>query len=211
MRVLVAGANGNTASRVARQLKERGGQPVAMIRDANQRAKFEAMEVETFVADLENRTRLEDSGCGAVVFAAGSGSKTGPDKTILVDEIGAVHLIDSAMDAGIKRFIMLSSINADPWSEGHKISHYYRAKGIADFYLRQTALDYTIVRPGRLTDGPGRGTVDLAPSLGRSGEIAREDVAQVIVESLETPAAVGKTFDVLEGDTPIREALKALD
>ncbi len=208
MRVLVAGANGNTGTRVVRQLKERGHEPIAVIRDAAQASKFEAMGVETMEGDLEEGVDVARARCAAAVFAAGSGSRTGKDKTVLVDEIGAVHFIDAALEAGTRRLIMLSSINADPWSEGHKISHYYRAKGVADLYLQQTPLEYTIVRPGRLTDEAGAGAVDLAERLGRSGEIAREDVAHVMVESLEVPNAICKAFDTLAGDTPIRQALE---
>lgn len=210
MRVLIAGANGKTGARVVAQLKRRGHEPVALLREESQRPRFEMVGVETYVADLEDWVDVGAVHPDAVMFAAGSGSRTGKDKTILVDEIGAIHFIDAAIAAGVDRFVMLGSINADPWSEGHKISHYYRAKGIVDFYLQQTKLDYTIVRPGRLTDEPGAGTVDLAPSLGRGGDIARDDVAHVMAESLEVPNTVRKAFDILSGDRPIRQALEAL-
>lgn len=205
MRVLVAGANGKTGTRIVRLLAEGPHEPVAMIRDPGQASKFERMGVETVVADLEEPLGHAVEGCDAVIFAAGSGSATGPEKTIDVDQKGAERLVDTAAERGARRFVMLSSISADPESEGHKISHYFRAKGIADEHLKRSGLDYTVVRPGRLTDDPGRGTVE-AGDLGRRGEVTRDDVAAFIVACLDQDATVGKTIDLLEGDTPIRDA-----
>lgn len=213
MRVLVVGANGATGSEVVRLLKERGEhEPLAMVRKAEQQSKFEQMGVSTLLADLENQQDFPRmvADVDGVIFAAGSGSKTGKDKTIAVDEIGAVRLIDAASATSVKRFVMLSSINADPWSEGHAISHYYRAKGVADFQLQHSDLQHTIVRPGRLTNDPAVGTIDAAPSLGRRGEIPRADVAAVLVETLDMDNTIGKAFEVLTNGSPIPEALAAL-
>lgn len=209
MRVLIVGANGATASRVVELLKESSHEPVAMIRKREQQRRFEEIGVPTLLADLERREDFPKMvvDVEAVIFAAGSGPKTGKDKTIAVDEIGAVRLVDAAEAASIKRFVMLSSINADPWSEGHPISHYYRAKGVADFHLEHSELQHTIVRPGKLTDDEPTGQIDLAPSLGRRGEIPRADVAAVLAETLDLDNTIGKTFEILSGDTAIPEAL----
>lgn len=206
MRVLVAGANGNTGTRIVRLLAAGPHQPVALIREADQKPKFDAMEVETVVADLEESLDRAVEGCDAVVFAAGSGSATGPEKTVDVDQEGAIRLVDTCAEHGVGRFVMLSTMGADPESEGHAISHYFRAKGVADEHLRGSDLDYTIVRPGRLTDDPGRGTVS-AGDLERGGEIPRDDVAAFIVACLDHDNTIGATVDVLEGDTPIRDAV----
>jgi uncharacterized protein YbjT (DUF2867 family) len=99
---------------------------------------------------------------------------------------------------------------ADPESRDEAMRPYLKAKGRADERLRESGLDYTIIRPGRLTDDAGTGTVDAAESLGRYGEIPREDVAATIAVALEAPNTVGKTFEVLAGDTPVRQATKSL-
>ncbi len=207
MRVLVIGANGLTGRRTVRLLKEGPHEPVAMIRDPEQAATFGEMEVESVVADLEEPLDPALDGIDAVIFAAGSGSKTGPDKTLAVDRDGAVRSIAAVEAAGIHRYIMLSAMRADPDSQGHPISHYLRAKGIADEHLRRSELAYTIVRPGRLTNDPGTGTVSLAPRLEPGGSISRDDVAAVMVACLDRPSTQRATFDILEGDTPIDEAL----
>lgn len=212
MRVLVVGANGATGRLIVQQLKEHSAhEPVAMVRDPQQQDQFEQMGVATLVADLEKRTDFPRmvADVDAAIFAAGSGSKTGKDKTILVDEIGAIRLVDAAEAASLQRFIMLSSINADPWSEGEKISHYQRAKGVADLHLAHSELAHTIVRPGRLTNEPATGKIAAAPQLERA-EIPRADVAAVIVECLDMDNTISKNFAIVSGDTPIPEALAGL-
>lgn len=210
MRVLVIGANGNTGTRVVRRLEAGPHEPVAMVRDEAQLPKFEEMGVEGVLGDLEEPVDHAMEGCDAVIFAAGSGSGTGLDKTVAVDRDGAVTSMVAAEVAGVERYVMLSSRGADPESEGRRISPYLRAKGVADVWLARSGLAYTIVRPGRLTDGEGKGTIELAPTLTRSGSIPREDVAEVLVQCLDVEATAGKTFAILSDDTPIREALEGL-
>ena len=215
MRVLVIGANGNTATRAVRLLKAGRHDPVAMIRDPNQREKFDALGVPTVLADLEYPIDHAVRGVEAILFAAGSGGHTGKDKTVLVDQLGAVRSIVAAAAAGVRRYVMLSAMNADVQSES-RIKHYHRAKAYADDFLRQTqdmldaAMDYTIVRPGGLTDDPGTGGVELAERIERSGTISRDDVAHVLVRCLDLDNTVGKTFDILGGKTRIEDALAAV-
>ena len=212
MRVLVAGANGNTAKRLIRRLVSDGRHDViAMIRNPAQKPTFDELGVSTVVGDLEDRADTERvvADVDAVVFAAGSGSKTGPDKTLAVDLIGAIRLADAAEAAGVERFVMLSSVNADPWSEGQKISHYYRAKGIADFHLQQSGMKWVIVRPGRLTDEPGTGKITAGPDVERA-EIPREDVAAVLAAAIDRDDLTGKTFVIVGGETAIDDALSDL-
>lgn len=210
MRVLVIGANGLTGRRIIRSLTEGPHQPVAMIRDPAQSPTFDEISVRSVVADLEEPIDPALEGIDAVIFAAGSGSKTGPDKTLAVDRDGAVRSIAAVEAAGIRRYMMLSAMRADPDGQGHPISHYLRAKGIADEHLRRSGLDYTIVRPGRLTNEPGTGKVSLAPRLEPGGQIPRDDVATTMVRCLDEPATERTTFDLLAGDAPIPEALRRL-
>lgn len=213
MKVLVIGANGKTGRRVVAQMEEGPHDPVAMVRDPAQLAHFAGIGVETVVGDVERSIAPLLGGVDAVIFAAGSGSKTGPDKTVDVDRDGAIRTIDEARAAGVRRYVMLSSIGADPESEGRKISHYYRAKGAADEHLRESGLEYVIVRPGRLTDEPGREKIRAAPSLDDTEgprEISRDDVASVLIRSLDHPGVAGLAFEILAGEVPIQRALDRL-
>lgn len=210
MRVLVAGANGGTGRLLVSRLAEAGHDPVAMVRDPDQGPDLRELGASgVVVADLEDDVSEAPAGCDAVMFAAGSGSKTGPDKTIRVDCMGAIRLIEASHD--VERFVMLSAMRVDDPDEGPEgLRHYLAAKKEADDWLRASGLDHTIVRPGRLSDDPGTGSVRMAGHLHDYGEIPRADVAAVMAACLEEDTTRGETFEVLSGDTPIREALTSL-
>ena len=141
MKVIVIGANGKTATRVVRLLKENDvHEPVAMIRNLEQRQKFDDLGVATVLADLEYPIDNAIKGCDAIIFAAGSGGQTGKDKTVLVDHIGAIRSMVAAQVHGAHRYVMLSSFNADENSTS-KIAHYHKAKAMADRHLMDTDLD----------------------------------------------------------------------
>lgn len=210
MRVLVIGANGQTGTRVVRRLADGPHDPLAMIRDGAQASTFESMDVETVVADLEEPIDDAVEGCEAVVFAAGSGADTGLDKTVAVDRDGAVRSMVAAELAGVERYVMLSSMGADADAEGSRMAPYYRAKGVADVWLRRSGMVHSIVRPGRLTDEEGDGRIEAAGSLGRSGSIPRDDVAAVLVACLDDDRTADATFEILDGDTPVTDALAAV-
>jgi uncharacterized protein YbjT (DUF2867 family) len=140
------------------------------------------------------------------VFAAGAGPGSGPERKRTVDYGAAVKL----MEAGVSRYVMVSAISAGrpgEWSE--QMRPYYEAKAGADERLMESGLDYTIVRPGGLTDDPGTGRVAIGTDLDR-GDIPRDDVAAVLLAVLETPGTVGKTFELVSGDTPVDEAIRSL-
>ncbi len=209
MKVLVIGANGNTATRVVRRLTEGSHEPLAMIRNVEHREKFDEMGVPTVLADVEYPIDHAVQGCDAVVFAAGSGGRTGKDKTVLVDHIGAIRSIVTAQVHGARRFIMLSSINADVNSQSH-IAHYHKAKAYADHHLIESELDYTIICPGGLRDDEGSGTVSVSPDLQVEGKTSRENLAAALVMCLDLDNTVGKRFSMLEGDKPLEEALRSM-
>ena len=210
MRVLVAGANGSTGWRVTGLLADGPQEPVAMIREREQQPRFADVGVETVLADLEEPVDHAVEDVDAVIFCAGSGAETPLAKTRAVDRDGAVRLTDAADAAGVERFVMLSSMGADPDAAGGGMNVYYRCKGVADEHLRGTDLTHTVVRPGRLSDAEGTGLVEVSESLGRRGEIPRDDVARVLVASLELSSVFDATFEVLSGDTPIQAALEGL-
>jgi uncharacterized protein YbjT (DUF2867 family) len=149
-------------------------------------------------------------GCDAIVFTAGSGGHTGADKTLLVDLDGAVKTIEAAAEAKIKRFIMVSALQAhrrENWKEA--IKPYYVAKYYADKMLEQSNLTYTIIRPGGLLDSEGNGSISVAENI-NSGMISREDVAKTIIASLDEGNTFYKAFDLVSGEISITEALKLL-
>ncbi len=216
MKVLVVGANGQIGKHLVSFIKDSDNlEAKAMIRKQEQASFFENLGAETVVADLEQETETiakAAEGVDAVVFTAGSGPHTGPDKTILIDLDGAVKTMEAAKAAGVKRFIMISSfdtrreaIQAAPSS----FAPYVAAKHYADEWLKSTDLDYTIIHPGRLTNEEGTGQVEAAYEVNRA-EIPREDVAHVIVASLEDESTVGKEFQVVSGPKRIKEAIPSL-
>ena len=160
--------------------------------------------------------RLDDlsgfvDGADAVVFAAGAGPGSGAERKRTVDLGAAVKLLDAARRTGARRYLMVSSMGAgDPAAGGDAMRPYLEAKAEADAALAASDLDWTIVRPGRLTEDPGTGLVEVGASLGGLREITRDDVAAVLAACLDEPRTVRATFELLQGDTPIAEALAAL-
>ena len=209
MKVLVIGANGNTATRLVRRLAQGPHDPVAMIRDPAQRAKFDALGVPTVLGDLEYPIDHAVSGADAIVFAAGSSGHTGKDKTVLVDYLGAIRSMVAAQVHDVRRYIMLSSLNADIHSTS-RIAHYHKAKAHADNHLRETGLAYTIVCPGGLTDDVGTGRVVASADLEGPGLTSRENLAQALAMCLDLENTIGKSFGLLDGDMPIDVALQSL-
>ena len=164
------------------------------------------------LCDLEHDDPRPHLGAAdVIVFAAGAGPGSGPERKRTLDYGGAVKLIAAAEELGVRRYLMVSSMGADdPESASEAMRPYQQAKYDADEALAASGLDWTIVRPGGLTDEPGSGRVALAGRLGRFGRVPRQDVALVLLECLGAPHTVGKTFEVLEGELPVREALAAL-
>jgi uncharacterized protein YbjT (DUF2867 family) len=149
-------------------------------------------------------------GADSIVFAAGAGPGSGAERKRTMDLGGALKLIEAARARGIARYVIVSSIGAgNPETASEQMRPYTQAKGEADRALAESGLDFTIVRPGRLTDDPGTGRVSAGMDLGY-GEVTRDDVAATLAEVLATPSTVGKTFELVGGDTPIEEAVRSL-
>ena len=212
MEVLVAGGHGQVALRLLRLLARAGHRGRGLIRNPDHAADLEAAGAEPVLCDLErDDPGPHIGGADAIVFAAGAGPGSGPERKRTVDLGAAVKLIDAARELGVARYVMVSSMGTEDVEHAAEgMRPYLQAKRDADDALRQSGLDWTIVRPGRLTDAPGTGRVDAARALGRRGEITRDDTALVLVEALRQPATVHVAFDVLEGSTPVADALAAL-
>jgi uncharacterized protein YbjT (DUF2867 family) len=209
--VVIAGGHGQVAMRLARLLAAGGVQSRGIIRDPGQAADLEAIGAQPVVLDLEAGDDVAGvlDGAGAIVFAAGSGPGSGAARKQTMDRDGAIKLIRAAQASGPRRFVMVSSMGADATAEPEGFGAYLRAKGEADEALRESGLDFTILRPGGLTDEPGTGRIRLGERLGR-GSVSRDDVAATIAELLASGAGVGRTAELLSGPTPIRDAVAAL-
>lgn len=214
MRVVIAGGHGQIALLLERMLAERGDDPVGIVRNPQHVPDVERAGAEAVVLDLEKASvaELADvvTGADAVVFAAGGGPGSGAARKETVDRAAAVLLADAAQQAGVRRYVMVSAMGtekADPESDDI-FQVYLRAKQAADDDVRGRDLDWTVVKPGRLTDVKGSHQVRVG-TLER-GEIPRADVAATLLAVLHTPETIGKTFDLLSGSQPIEDALLTL-
>jgi uncharacterized protein YbjT (DUF2867 family) len=215
MKILVVGANGQIGKHLVRFIQESEHEARAMIRNEEQAPFFEELGAETVVVNLEQS--VDDiakaaEGVDAIVFTAGSGPHTGKDKTIMIDLDGTAKTIEAAEVAGVKRFVLISSFDTRREAILHASSSfapYVAAKYYADEWLRSTDLDYTIIHPGLLTNDKGIGKVNAAVEVER-GEVPREDVASVIYHSLVNGATIGKEFQVVSGETPVKEAVNSI-
>lgn len=211
--VLIIGANGKIGRLTsAKMAKSVNFQAVAGIRNEDQASYFSELGLNHRLIDLEGSVeKLTEifQDIQAIVFTAGSGGATGDDKTLTVDLDGAVKCMEAAEAAGVKRFIMVSAIHADnrgTW-EATGIKPYYIAKHYADRILKNSSLDYTILRPARLLDGPGTGKVSINSQSGAPLEVFREDVAEVILHVLVERRFIGCTIDLINGEQSISDEL----
>jgi uncharacterized protein YbjT (DUF2867 family) len=214
VRVAIAGGHGQIALRLAKIMSERGDEVVALIRNPDHADEVRDAGAEPAVVDLEHASEDEVAnainGSDAVVFAAGAGPGSGSERKETMDYGGAVKLIAAAKQAGVGRYVIVSSMGANPSATGDDtFSVYLRAKGRADDAVRASGLDATVVRPGGLTNDAGTGRVRLGESLPR-GQVTRDDVAAVLVAVLDSPSTIGRTADLIGGDTAIAEAVAAL-
>ncbi len=212
MVVAIAGAHGAIAMRLARLLSSAGDEVVGLIRNPDHGADVRAAGARPVTCDLEQASVEEIgdaiSGSDAVVFAAGAGPGSGAERKLTVDRDGAIKLLQAATSAGVRRYAIISSIGAeDPPNDDDVFSVYLRAKAEADEAVRNSDRDWTIVRPGALTDDPGTGRVriDTAPFRGR---VARDDVAAVLAGLLRDPRASRRILYLNGGDDPIDIALE---
>jgi uncharacterized protein YbjT (DUF2867 family) len=211
--VAIAGGHGKIAMLLGGLLAARGDTARGLIRNPDQEGDLRAAGIEPVNCDLENEGDVAAAvrGADAVVFAAGAGPGSGDARKKTVDLGGAEKLIEAAKAEDVSRYLIVSSMGADkaPADGSEGFGAYLQAKFEADEAIRASGLDFTIVRPGGLTDDTGTGLVSVADRLGR-GQVPRADVAAVFLACLDTPSTIGKSFDLLGGDTPIAAALAAL-
>lgn len=189
-----------------------GDEVVGLIRNPDHAADVDQQGASPAVCDLERAADEEIAeaiaGADAVVFAAGAGPGSGAARKLTVDRDGAIKLLDAATAAGARRYLIISSVGAENPPDGVDVfSVYLRAKADADRAVRASDRDWTIVRPGRLTDDPGTGCVRVDSEPFR-GDVSRDDVAAVLVRLLHDPRASRRLLYVNGGPEPMEQALE---
>ncbi|TPW77335.1 SDR family oxidoreductase [Schumannella soli] len=215
MDIAIAGGHGKIALLLSSLLSADGHRVRGLVRNPDHGDDLRAVGAEAVVLDLETADDAEVAeainGADAVVFAAGAGPGSTAERKLTLDRNGAILLADAAVQAGVRRYLLVSAMNADAFDPDSDdvFQIYLRAKSEADAAVRERDLDWTIVRPGGLRDDAGTGSVSAAPELPR-GDIPRADVAAVLAELLRSGGAVRTQFDLTTGGTPIAEAVAAL-
>ena len=193
MDILIAGATGKTGLRLVNELKTKGHAPIALVRESSDTGALPD-DVALRRGDLTDLESGVCDGCDAVIFAAGSGGSTGPEMTDKVDRDGAKRLIDLAAQAGVSRFVMLSSVGAEDPDPDSELGHYLQAKHEADEHLKASGLSYAIVRPVSLTDDDGSRDMRFGDEVDPKAKAARGDVAAVLADAVEDEAWTGKAL-----------------
>ncbi|OKJ02922.1 NAD(P)H-binding protein [Kitasatospora sp. CB01950] len=224
MKIVIAGGHGKIAMRLTRRLARRGDSVVGIVRNPRHIEDIRKLGGDAALLDLERATVDEVAavvaGADAVVFSAGSGNSATAARRDKMDRAAVALVMDGAEKAGVRRFLHVSSINvgcAEDRGIGEGYAVYLRAKhGAEQHIFARTELDWTVLRPGVLTDGNGEGTVELtvgaevAPRGARFDQVAREDVAGVLEALIDRPGTAGRIYVVVGGPTPIEKAVDAL-
>ncbi len=213
MDILVAGGHGQIALILLELLAADGHRARGLIRKPEQAPDLEARGAIPVLGDLEEDPSLAPyvEGADAVVFAAGAGPGSGAARKRTVDFGGAVKLIEAAQQTGISRYVMISSVGAhNPTAPTGPMRAYLEAKADADDALMKSGLEWTIVRPGPLTDDPPTGLVRVSTELGGRAPVPRADVAAVIAEVVRAPNTIGVTFELFGGEVPVADAVRSL-
>lgn len=216
MRVVIAGGHGQIALKLEKLLSARGDQAVGIVRNLDHVADLEAAGAEAVVLDLEKSdvdavAKVLD-GADAAIFAAGAGPGSGTARKDTVDRAAAELFAAASERAGVRRHIQVGSMGADKWETADvpdDFRIYLKAKKAAEDDLRARDLDWTILRPGQLTNDEGTGEILIAESTGR-GPIPRQDVAAILVALLDSPSTAGRVLEAISGDTAISQAFSAL-
>jgi uncharacterized protein YbjT (DUF2867 family) len=213
MRIAIVGGNGQISRLLHPLLVAAGHQPVALVRNEDHRAGLEALGAEVRLLDIEGQDvdgfAAAFDGCDAVVFSAGGGPDGNVERKRTVDLEGALKSIAAADQVGIRRFVQVSAINVDepvPADAGEVWAAYVAAKRDADIALRASSLDWTILRPGLLTDEPPTGLVALGADLPR-GSVTRADVAAVLAAVVDRDDTIGRQWNLIGGNVSVSAAI----
>lgn len=214
LRVAIAGAHGKIAMLLTPMLVAGGDSVIGLIRDPAQESDLTRAGASPVVCDLEQATPEEIAaaiaGADAAVFAAGAGAGSGAERKLTLDRDGAIKLLEAATAAGVPRYLIISSVGAESPPDGDGVFEVYlRAKAEADEAVQKSNRDWTIIRPGQLTDDPGTGLVRIESTPFR-GSVPRADVAALIARLLPDPGAIGRVLYVNRGDQPLEQAVERI-
>ncbi|WP_064435321.1 SDR family oxidoreductase [Pseudoalteromonas neustonica] len=204
-KTLIIGASGQIGKMTTQLLLNDQQHVIALVRDKNKLSDLSSSYLDIIEQDLESDFSQAFDGCEQVIFAAGSGGSTGDDKTLLIDLWAATKAVNYAKQYGIKRFIMVSSIGADnPDAIQSDLKPYLVAKHMADEHLINSGLNYTIVRPGSLTDEDASLKITTQqPSERNEAKISRENVANALLLIANHSTNENSIFELFDGDKPI--------
>ena len=215
VRVVIAGGHGQIALRLTALLAGRGDVVTGVVRNPDHRADVEGAGGEAVVLDLET-AGVDDlaaqlTGADAVVFAAGAGPGSGAERKDTMDRAGAALLADAAEEAGVRRYVLVSAMGTERADEvtDDVFATYLRAKGASEDDLRARDLDWTVLRPGGLTDDPGTGHVLLEPSV-PGGHVPRDDVAAFLAAGVFAPGLTRTVVELTAGEVPVPDAVARL-
>lgn len=214
--IFIIGGAGKIARRLAQRLAERGHEARSMFRHDAQESELRALGAQPVRGDLleldvDGLAALM-AGSEAVVFAAGAGGKGGMEMTNAIDGRGLELAVAAAQRADIGRFVLVSAFpeagRAKVMSE--RFENYMQVKKLADVHLAESDLDWVILRPGTLLDTPGTTKVRAGLAI-PYGEVARDDVAAVLLEIIERPAISRTIIELTQGETPVAVAMQRLE
>jgi nucleoside-diphosphate-sugar epimerase len=214
MVVAIAGAHGKIAMRLVGLLSSDGDTVIGLIRNPDHAGDVGRQGGSAVVCDLEHATVDEIAeavrGADAAVFAAGAGPGSGAERKLTMDRDGAIKLLHAATAADVPRFQIISAVGAeDPPGGEDAFSVYLRAKAEADEAVRASDRDWTVVRPGGLTDDRGTGLVRIESSPFR-GQVPRDDVASILARLLRDSRSSHRLLYVSGGEQPVEQALDAV-
>jgi nucleoside-diphosphate-sugar epimerase len=212
MVVAIAGAHGGIARRLAPLLAGGGDNVIGLIRNPDQTANVSSRGTSPVVCDLEQASVDEIAqaiaGADAAVFAAGAGAGSGAERKLTLDRDGAIKFLLAATKAGVPRFIIISATGAEAPPPGDEVFNVYlRAKAEADQAVQASDRQWTIVRPGRLTDDPGTGRVHVRSAPFR-GQVPRDDVAALLARLVHDDRFTQRVFYVNSGEDTVEQALE---
>lgn len=209
MKVIVFGAHSAVGEFVVSKLRENRYVSCAVVGNANQMELLEKRGADQVAVYEAHTLRSLFQGYDAAIFLTGISPKAQTGRTVMVDHQSVIETVKEAERQGVRRFVMMSPISANEavGDESREIA----AKEMPDEFLRQSGLTYTVVQPGKLNDKPGDGKISAAITLASDNlEISKEDLAEVLVKSLESKNTFNITFEVSEGGTMIEKALTSL-
>jgi uncharacterized protein YbjT (DUF2867 family) len=209
MKVIVFGAHSSVGELVVSKLMKNGYPSCAVISNESQVETLKKLGANELVIYEEKLLPTLFQGYDAAIYLTGINPRANAGRTVMVDHESVIETVKEAEKQGVRRFVMMSAIMANETAGDE--SRDIGAKEMPDEFLRHSKLTYTVVQPGDLTDKPGDGKISAAVTLDADdAEISREDLAEVLVMSLESEATFNKTFEVSEGEILISKALSSL-